>query len=130
MEDRGGNQSVLIGPGIAEPEGLRLAELPEPGDAPPEAEGRRLFIRLVVAFCLCVGLAATCFVLLPAAGVYIPPWIPLVAMAIIAVAALLTAGAEGQLPSSPQRQGSCCDGRPVGCCPGPRPPRFLNQPRR
>jgi hypothetical protein len=122
--------SMLIGPGIPEPRGLPIETLPEPGEAPSQAEGRRLLIRLVVAFCLCVVLAAVCFVVLPATGVYIPPWIPLVSMGIIAIAALATASAEGRLPQRTPPADAGQDGRPVGCCPGPRPPRFLRTPPR
>lgn len=125
-------QSVLIGPGI-EDSGLAVDDLPEPGNAPPQVEGQRLLMRLVVAFCLAVVLAAVCFVILPAKGIDVPAYIPLLAVAIIAVAALMTASAEGQLPTRAEREGAqdCCDeGRPVGCCAGPRPPRFLQQPRK
>lgn len=129
-------QTILIGPGIEDP-GLAVEDLPEPGELPPQVEGRRLLLRLVIAFFLAVVLAAVCFVVLPAKGIDVPAWIPLVAVAIIAVAALANAVAEGQLPTRAERndeqdQGGCgCgDGRPVGCCSGPRPPRFLSEPRR
>ena len=130
-------QSMLIGPGIPEEDGLCLADLPEPGEVPPQVEGRRLLLRLVIAFFLSLVLAAVCFVVLPSMGVDIPAWIPLLAMLVIAIAALMTASAEGQLPpmgSNPGTDPAGCDapgrhdGRPVGCCPGPRPPRFLRAP--
>ncbi|MCC7388997.1 MAG: hypothetical protein IT431_09540 [Phycisphaerales bacterium] len=129
-DEHGG--SILIGPGIEGP-GLSIDDLPEPGDAPPQVEGRRLLLRLVIAFVICVILAAVCFVVLPANGVDMPGWIPLVAMAIIAVAALTTAKAEGQLPSKPACSDGACgcdDGRPVGCCSGPRPLRAFREPPR
>ncbi|HQY88545.1 MAG TPA: hypothetical protein PK402_07795, partial [Tepidisphaeraceae bacterium] len=44
--------------------GLVVDDLPEPGESPPQFEGRRLIMRLLVAFCLCVALAAICFVVL------------------------------------------------------------------
>lgn len=128
---------MLIGPGIPERDGLRLAELPEPGEVPPQVEGRRLLLRLVIAFCLALFLAAVCFVVLPSLGIDIPAYIPLLAMLVIAIAALMTASAEGQLPPMGSKPGSdpsdckspgCNDGRAVGCCPGPRPPRFLREP--
>lgn len=131
-------QTVLIGPGIDD-SGLAVDELPEPGGAPPQVEGQRLMMRLVVAFCLAVAMAAVCFVLLPAKGIDIPPMIPLLGVAIIMVAALTTAKAEGQLPTKAEREGTqdqggcgsgCGEGRAVGCCSGPRPPRFLREPRK
>ncbi len=129
-------RSVLIGPGIERP-GLSVDDLPEPGNAPPQVEGQRLLMRLVVAFCLAVVLAAVCFVILPAKGIDVPAYIPLLAVAIIAIAALMTASAEGQLPTRAEREGAqgqggcgCDEGRPVGCCSGPRPPRFLREPRK
>lgn len=128
------SRSVLIGPGI-EDSGLAVEDLPSPGEVPPQVEGRRLLFRLVVAFFLALVMAAVCFVILPAKGIDVPAYIPLLAMAIIAIAALMTASAEGQLPTraegGTQDQGACgCgDGRPVGCCSGPRPPRFLREPR-
>lgn len=138
MADRSNEESrsILIGPGIAEPEGLRLADLPEPGELPPQIEGRRLLFRLVVAFFLAVALAVVCFVVLPSMGIDIPAWIPLVAVIVIAIAALTNAKAEGQLPTPKSRHTAdpnscgCNDGRAVGCCPGPRPPRFLREPPR
>ncbi len=128
------SRSVLIGPGI-EDSGLAVEDLPEPGEVPPQVEGRRLLFRLVIAFCLALVMAAVCFVILPAQGIDVPAYIPLLAMAIIAIAALMTASAEGQLPTRAEREGTrggdCCDeGRPVGCCSGPRPPRFLREPRK
>jgi hypothetical protein len=130
-DEHGG--TILIGPGIDEP-GLVVDDLPEPGELPPQVEGRRLIVRLLVAFCLCVALAAICFVVLPANGVDIPAWIPLAAMGIIAIAALTTAQAEGQLPTTPKRGEQpgagcgCGDGRAVGCCSGPRPLRMFREP--
>jgi hypothetical protein len=130
--------SVLIGPGI-EDRGIVVEELPEPGEVPPQVEGQRLLLRLVIAFFLSVVLAAVCFVVLPANGIDVPAWIPLVAVAIIAIAALANAQAEGQLPTRGEAEGDrdgsgdgcgCGDGRPVGCCSGPRPPRFLSEPRK
>ncbi len=130
-DEQGG--TVLIGPGIEGP-GLSIDHLPEPGDAPPQVEGRKLLLRLVIAFVICVILAAVCFVVLPANGVDIPGWIPLVAMALIAVAALTTAKAEGQLPTTKPGCSDgpcgCDDGRPVGCCSGPRPLRMFREPPR
>lgn len=128
-EDRG---TILIGPGIEGP-GLSIDDLPEPGELPPQVEGRRLLLRLVIAFFLCVVLAVVCFVVLPAHGIDIPGWIPLVAMGVIAVAALMTASAEGQLSNPKNSSGGDCgcgDGRAVGCCSGPRPLRMFREPPR
>jgi len=72
-------------------------------------------------------------------GIDIPAYIPLLAMLVIAIAALMTASVEGQLPPMGSKPGAepgeressgCNDGRAVGCCPGPRPLRFLREPPR
>lgn len=118
--------TILIGPGI---EPRPAPETRYRDEAAARREGRRLLLRLVIAFVLVVAIAVVCFVLLPAAGVYLPVWVPLASFAAIAVAALLNAGAEGTLPGATDENASDPDGRPVGCCPGPRPPRFLREPR-
>ncbi len=121
---------IIIGPGI---DSERLPD--EPCCADPAAfslaadeehkrrEGRRLLLRLIVAFALVILLGFVCFVVLPGFGVYLPPIVPIAAFAAIVVGSLLTAKAEGHFPP-PQRKPDD-DGRPIGCCPGPRPPRSL-----
>ncbi len=121
---------LLIGP---HPDELRLGDnCPQPGATPPQVEGRRLILRLIVAFFAAVAIATVCFVVAPLAD--IPPWVPLAAFGVIAVAVLINAKSEGQLPSRPDgdqvEPGGCCEGRPIGCCPGPRPPGFLRDGQR
>lgn len=122
--------TLLIGPGF-EPAAVE-PEVPESAECGDGAEGRRLLVRLVIAFIAIVGIAVLCFGVLPAAGVYLHPLVPLAAFGAIAVAVLLNASSEGQFESKARTEDeSCgCDGRPVGCCPGPRPPRFLSEPPR
>ncbi|MBK7405651.1 MAG: hypothetical protein IPJ41_13760 [Phycisphaerales bacterium] len=92
-----------------------------------------------MAFAVLVLVAIGCYIVLPRFGVDLPSWVPLAAFAIIAVGVLANASSEGQFgrhtdgedtASDRCRGGSCAaggqgDGRPIGCCPGPRPPRFL-----
>lgn len=118
-------RSLLIGPGLG-------PDVDQDGSLdPPNGEGRRLALRLVLAFFLIVGITIMCFVLAPIVG--IPPWVPLAAFAVMTVSVLLHAGSEGQQgprPDPDERAGCGGDGRPVGCCPGPRPPSFLREPPR
>lgn len=120
----------IIGPGVD------TARLPdEPCCADPRAysaaadeehnrrEGRRLLLRLIVAFALVITLGFVCFVVLPGFGVHLPPIVPLAAFAAIVVGSLMTAKAEGHFPPPQRRKED--EGRPIGCCPGPRPPRSL-----
>ncbi len=130
----------------------------EGSDIPDPLEGRRLLLRLIVAFVCVAAMTTITLVVLPHFGVYLPPWIPLAAFGIIAIAVLANAFEEGQFAHGPvdgaedvidyptsnrsQHASSCCSGgncgcgsspahepqgRAVGCCPGPRPPRFLRQ---
>ena len=61
--------SMLIGPGF-EPrlDAQTECEVGEPDHRQSRAEGRRLLVRLVVAFVAIVGIAVLCFGVLPAAG--------------------------------------------------------------
>ncbi len=120
----------IIGPGVDsgclpdEPCCADRADLSFANDeAHNRREGRRLLLRLIVAFALVILLGFVCFVVLPGFGVHLPPIVPLAAFAAIVVGSLLTAKAEGHFPP-PQRKPDD-DGRPIGCCPGPRPPRSL-----
>ncbi|MCL4742697.1 MAG: hypothetical protein KJZ54_10895 [Phycisphaerales bacterium] len=121
---------IIIGPGV---DSGRLPD--EPCCADPAAfsaaadeahkrrEGRRLVLRLIVAFALVILLGFVCFVVLPDFGVHLPPIVPIAAFAAIVVGSLLTAKAEGHFPPPQRTQED--EGRPIGCCPGPRPPRSL-----
>jgi hypothetical protein len=120
--------TLLIGPGIEswDPD---CAE-PHCAEEPPQVRGRRLFLRLVVAFFVLLLVALLCLVA-PRAG--IPPWVPLAAFGVIAISVLVNARSEDDSPDvlpAERDSGGCCDGRPVGCCPGPRPPQFLREPPR
>ena len=122
--------SIIIGPGV---DPGRLPD--EPCCADPAAfsvvddethkrrEGRRLLMRLIVAFTLVILLGFVCFVVLPDFGVLLPPIVPIAAFAAIVIGSLLTAKAEGHFPPPQRRRED--EGRPIGCCPGPRPPRSM-----
>lgn len=118
--------TILIGPGFDGPgrerdEGAGCAD-------PAQVQFRKLFLRIAVALVLMVALAVLCFVVMPMAA--IPPWVPLAAFAIILVSVVINLASGGE--SAGGREGAdgdrCDDGRPIGCCPGPRPPEFLRQP--
>ncbi|HZW10391.1 MAG TPA: hypothetical protein VFF69_10855 [Phycisphaerales bacterium] len=122
------SETLLIGPGV-EPWDPSTTG-PDCGAEPPQVSGRKLVLRLVVAFFLLAVVALACFVA-PKAG--IPPWVPLAAFGVIAVSVLINARPAEESPEhSPVDDRSCGrdDGRPVGCCPGPRPPGFLRPPDR
>lgn len=130
----------------------------ERSDIPDPPEGRRLLLRLIIAFVCVVAMTTITLVVLPHFGVYLPPWVPLAAFSIIAIAVLANAYEEGQFAQgpldgaehvidhpTPHRSPNSCtcsssgrcgcrrdhgretQGRAIGCCPGPRPPRFLRQ---
>jgi hypothetical protein len=84
--------------------------------------------RLVIAFVLMVALSVGFVVLVAELNVYVPPIVFLLSFVAIAVGAVLTVlpGAEAR---ARRRDASCgCadqDGRPIGCCQGPRPLRMF-----
>lgn len=137
------HQTLLIGPGLDPVGPGRGADWSAEEPAAPRTEGRRLVTRLIVAFVILVVVAVLCYGVLPRFGVDLPSWVPLAAFAIIAVGVVANATSEGQF--GPSDEDEACrsgdvfdrkcgaggpDGRPVGCCPGPRPPRFLSDPPR
>lgn len=77
--------------------------------------------RLVVAFVLIIVIGAVFFVLMPYYGMNLHPIMPIMVFIAIAAGAILTA------PTPPKKK-SCemdQDGRPIGCCQGPRPLRMF-----
>ena len=87
--------------------------------------------RLLIAFVLMVALSVGFVVLVAELKVYVPPIVFLLSFVAIAVGTTLTvlSGAE----SGPKkRAGSSCgcagdEGRPIGCCQGPRPLRMFRE---
>jgi hypothetical protein len=84
----------------------------EPYDTVPgeEAAAGPLARRLFVAAVLIVLIALVCWLLLPRAGVHVPWWVPVLAFAVILVAAAARAGEPGteddeQPPESPDVAG-------------------------
>lgn len=57
----------------------------------PKRELKRTARRLVVALVLIVALAVVCFGVLPAVGMNLPTWVPILTFAVIVVGALLSA---------------------------------------
>ncbi|MFG0307496.1 MAG: hypothetical protein ACF8Q5_14935 [Phycisphaerales bacterium JB040] len=76
-----------------------------------------LMRRLLVALALVLVIGAVCFVVLPLYGMKLPIIMPILAFIAIFLGAILTA------PSPKPRPRPSDDGRPIGCCPGPRPLR-------
>lgn len=111
----------------------RAHDLQAARDEINRAEGQRLARRLFIAGALILVAAVVCFVVLPGVGLLLPPVVPVVAFVAIATGALLTGHAEGKIGTPPDDSSlahanpspdSRDDGCAVGCCPGPRPPRF------
>ena len=57
--------------------------------APPRTR-ERIIRRLFVAFVLILVTALVCWLVLPKAGFYVPPWLPLAVFAIIVLSALFS----------------------------------------
>ena len=95
--------------------------------ADDEQVGRAMARRIFGAFVACVVIALACFVAVPAwMGVFVPAWVPLLSFLAIATGAILT------MPSAPKPdKDACCEdeGRPIGCCSGPRPLRSFREDR-
>lgn len=85
--------------------------------------------RLVVAFVMMLALSVAFIVLVAELNVHVPPIVFLLSFVAIAAGTILTVmqGADtGQRRSQGNSQTSCgCssddEGRPIGCCQGPRP---------
>ncbi len=91
-------------------------------------EARALVRRLVVAFVLTIGLMASFVVLVAELDVHVPPIVFLLSFAAIAVGTLLTllpTAKPGRKPEAPCGCADDEDGRPIGCCSGPRPLRMF-----
>ncbi len=102
---------------------LRAAEIDCDRAERDRIEGQRLARRIFVAGALILVTAVICFVVLPAMKLHLPPVVPVVAFGAITLGALLTGHAEGKVGAHP-RKPAPDDGCAVGCCSGPRPPRF------
>ncbi|MFI4897959.1 MAG: hypothetical protein ACIARR_09050 [Phycisphaerales bacterium JB059] len=125
----------LSGPNLDEPRPLigpdRLMDRARAAAAREDDRNREavaLGKRLVIAFVLMVGLSVGFVVLVAELNVYVPPIVFLLSFIAIAVGTVLTVlpGAEVR---SRQRGSSCgcadAEGRPIGCCQGPRPLRMF-----
>ncbi len=98
-----------------------------------QREARALVRRLVVAFFLTIVLMAAFVVLVAELNVHVPPIVFLLSFVAIAVGTLLTL-LPGAARSKAEAGASCgCaaddEGRPVGCCSGPRPLRMFRDER-
>ena len=85
--------------------------------------------RLIVAFVMMVVLSVGFVVLVAELNVYVPPIVFLLSFIAIAVGTMLTvlSGASDQRKAKGQASCGCADddGRPIGCCQGPRPLRMF-----
>lgn len=93
-------------------------------------EGKRLARRLFIAFALIALLGVVFYIVLPRYGVRMPAILPLLCFGAIFVGTLLSARDEAMNTKS---SGCACtddDGRPIGCCQGPRPLNAFKQPKR
>ncbi|MEZ6243664.1 MAG: hypothetical protein R3B57_11555 [Phycisphaerales bacterium] len=97
-----------------------------------QREARALLRRLVIAFVLMFVLMGAFVVLVAELHVRVPPIVFLLSFIAIAAGSLLTVMLPGQAPTK-RRDAACCsecdDGRPVGCCSGPRPLRAFRDDR-
>ena len=129
----------LSGPNLDEPRPMigpdRLMDRARAAAAREDEQNREaaaLGRRLVIAFVLMVALSVGFVVLVAELNVHVPPIVFLLSFLAIAVGTVLTVlpGAEER---ARKRESSCgCegeDGRPIGCCQGPRPLRMFRNNR-
>ncbi|MCA9304807.1 MAG: hypothetical protein KC996_11855 [Phycisphaerales bacterium] len=93
-------------------------------------EGKRLARRLFIAFALIALLGVVFYIVLPHYGVHMPAILPLLCFGAILVGTVLSARDEA-MSNAPN--GCACtddDGRPIGCCQGPRPLNAFRQPKK
>ncbi len=87
--------------------------------------------RLIVAFVMMVALSVGFVVLVAELSVYVPPIVFLLSFVAIAVGTTLTVLSSAESPRTRKPEGSCgCaddEGRPIGCCQGPRPMRMFRE---
>ncbi|MEZ6318960.1 MAG: hypothetical protein R3B49_09445 [Phycisphaerales bacterium] len=119
---------LRIGPGSdpSDPAALMARARAEARRQDEERYGRAIAKRLFIAFLACLLIALACFVLVPAwVGVHVPPYVPLLSFLAIAAGAIMT------MPDRPDADACACEdeGRPVGCCSGPRPLRAFRDDR-
>lgn len=100
------------------------ADIPTEADEQARREGAVLLRRLVIGGVLAGIAAIAALVLLPRIGVAIPPYVILLVFGLIVFVAVTAPGAPKIVTRKSEPQD---DGRPIGCCPGPRPPRFLGK---
>lgn len=92
-----------------------------------EEQSRRLARRLVIAFILIVLTGVVFFIVVPLMGVHLPLIVPVLCFVAIVVGAVIVHA--GEAPEEKQPCPRDDEGRPIGCCPGPRPLRgFRDQP--
>ena len=134
------HRSHITGPGLPAPHGDRDPLAPLPFDAAgltadptfQDAEHSpadpvsvpRVLKRLAIAAILIAALSVLFWVVLPSFGLMLHPLLPALSVIAIAAGTLLTArDAEDSTDTRTPRDGCDDDARPIGCCPGPRPPR-------
>lgn len=86
--------------------------------------------RLSIAAIIIAALSVLFWVVLPAFGLVLHPILPATAIVAIAIGTLLNASDADAEREGRDSAGSCCsteEGKAVGCCSGPRPPRFLRK---
>ncbi len=94
-------------------------------------EGVALGKRLIIAFVMMVALSIAFIVLVAELNVYVPPIVFLLSFIAIAVGTTLTVMPTGESKQSAGKSQSSCgcapddEGRPIGCCQGPRPMRMF-----
>ncbi|MCA9297728.1 MAG: hypothetical protein KDA28_01600, partial [Phycisphaerales bacterium] len=94
--------------------------LPEGYESPSaRSEGARLGRRILIALAMMILLAFVCLWLLPRVGIVVPPIALMLVFVAIVIGSVMSL--QGESPRTPPRPVED-DGRPVGCCPGPRPP--------
>lgn len=96
------------------------------------SEGKKLARRLFIAFAMIALLGVVFYIVLPHYGVYMPAILPLLCFGAIVVGTLLSAREEAALLNEPEDPGCACaddDGRPIGCCQGPRPLNAFRKPK-
>jgi hypothetical protein len=128
-------QQPLIGPdGLQEEPSMLIEEARERLRKEDErnTEGKRLARRLFLAFAMIAVLGVVFYIVLPNYGVRMPPVLPVLCFIAIMVGTVMAAREDAA--NSGDEPDECCneddDGRPIGCCQGPRPLRAFKNDKR
>jgi F0F1-type ATP synthase assembly protein I len=129
------HDNPLIGPGDVQDEPSMLIEEARERlrkEDERNTEGKKLARRLFIAFAMIAVLGVVFYIVLPHYGVRMPAILPVLCFIAIMVGTVMAAREDATNTDDDPDQ--CCreddDGRPIGCCQGPRPLRAFKDDTR